>query len=133
MRKIINIFVGLLVAVGIQAQVVNPVHWSSQPMGDSIVVTATIDSGWHMTLISIADSIVGEEYADTYSITLPLYSSTPLPLKYNACNDQLCTAPEIYYPTAEGGQSTIHNPQSTIAEGDSIHHLAEGGSIPHSH
>lgn len=103
MNKIKVILVGLLVTVGLRAEVVNPVHWSSQPMGDSIVVTATIDSGWHMTLISIADSIVGEEYADTYSITLPLYSSTPLPLRYNACNDQLCTAPEIYYPTAEGG------------------------------
>ena len=72
-------------------------------MGDSIAVTATIDSGWHMTLISIADSMVGEEYEGSYSITLPLYSSTPLPLRYNACNDQLCTAPEIYNPFSDSG------------------------------
>ncbi len=101
MNKIKVILVGLLVTIGLRAEVVNPVHWSSQPMGDSLVVTATIDSGWHMTLISIADSMVGEEYADTYSITLPLYSSTPLPLRYNACDDKMCTAPEIYNPSAQ--------------------------------
>ncbi len=99
MRKIINILVGLLVTVGLRAQVVNPVHWSSQPMGDSLVVTATIDSGWHMTLISIADSMVGEEYEHTY--TLRLSASQPLSLRYNACDDKMCTAPEIYTPSAQ--------------------------------
>lgn len=96
----------------------NPVHWSSRPMGDSVAVTATIDSGWHMTLISIADSVIGEDYEGTYTITLPLYSSTPLHLRYNACNDQLCTAPEIY--EVQGAQCTMH--------GESIPH----SSIPHS-
>lgn len=102
----------LWLAVGLQAQIVNPIHWSSQPMGDSLVVTATIDSGWHMTLISIADSMVGEEYSDTYTITLPLRlsASQPISLRYNACDDKMCTAPEIYDPFSDRGLSAEGGP-----------------------
>jgi len=42
--------------------ILNPVRWSGVEKGDSVVLTAEIDSGWHMTLISIGDSIVGEDY-----------------------------------------------------------------------
>ena len=89
----------------VQAQVVEPVHWSEVREGDSVRVTAVIDEGWHMTLISINDSLIGAEYSGTYQQTLHLYSSTPLHLRYNACDDHMCTAPETYIiesPTAEG-------------------------------
>lgn len=75
----------------LQAQIVDAVHWSGVPTGDSVRITATIDAGWHMTLISINDSAIGTEYADTYTTTLP--TAQPVRVRYNTCNDRMCTAP----------------------------------------
>ena len=93
-----------------KAQIVEPVHWSEVREGDSVRVTATIDEGWHMTLISINDSLIGAEYTGTYQLTIH-HSRNGAPstihtIKYNACDDHMCTAPETYIvepPTAEGG------------------------------
>ncbi len=76
----------------LQAQVFQPVQWSGEQVGDSVRLTATIEPGWHMTLISIGDESIGEEFADTYTITL----AQALPIRYNACDDQTCTSPEIW-------------------------------------
>ena len=81
-----------LFLVPLQAQVFQPVQWSGEQVGDSVQLTATIESGWHMTLISIGDESIGEEYDGTYTITL----AQPLPIRYNACDDQTCTSPEIW-------------------------------------
>ncbi len=78
-----------------KAQVVQPVHWSEERVGDSVRVTATIDEGWHMTLISINDSLIGEEYSGTYSYSIHQTPNT-IHLRYNACDDHMCTAPETY-------------------------------------
>lgn len=76
----------------LQAQIVDAVHWSGIPAGDSVRITATIDAGWHMTLISINDSAIGVESADTYTTVLP--AAQPIRVRYNTCNDRICTAPE---------------------------------------
>ncbi len=95
LKKFICILVAFILSLGLQAQVVEPVHWSEVREGDSVRVTAIIDEGWHMTLISINDSLIGEEYEGTYTITLnsTLYT---LNFRYNACDDHMCTAPETY-------------------------------------
>ncbi|MCQ2342206.1 MAG: thioredoxin family protein [Paludibacteraceae bacterium] len=74
--------------------ILNPVRWSGEQVGDSVLLTAQIDSGWHMTLISIGDSMVGEDYATSYQCTMP--QSNVLPVRFIACDDQQCLAPEIY-------------------------------------
>lgn len=84
----------MLIALTVSAQVVTPVQWSSTPLGDSIRVTATIEKGWHMTLISIGDSMIGEEFTDTYSVTM----AEAQPIRFNACDDKMCTAPEHFLP-----------------------------------
>lgn len=85
-------FLLALVPLGLGAQIVQPVHWSGETVGDSVRLTATIDEGWHMTLISLGDETIGEEYEGTYSITL----AQAVPVRYNACDDQMCTAPEVW-------------------------------------
>lgn len=75
------------------AQMVQPVKWSGETVGDSVRLTATIQSGWHMTLISVGDEEIGEEiYESPYTLTL----AEAQPIRFNACNDQMCTAPEIW-------------------------------------
>lgn len=83
----------------LQAQIVDAVHWSGMPAGDSVRITATIDAGWHMTLISINDSAIGVEYADTYTTVLP--AAQPIRVHYNTCNDRMCTAPEEWEYAAD--------------------------------
>ena len=86
----------VLAVSSLQAQMVNAVHWSGTQSGDSVLLTATIDAGWHMTLISINDSAVGMEYGDTCTLALP-YSGQDIAIRYNTCNDHMCTAPEVWH------------------------------------
>ena len=80
----------------LSAQIVNAVHWSGTQSGDSVQLTATIDAGWHITLISVNDSAIGIEYSDTCILTVP-YSGQDIAVCYNTCNDRMCTAPEVWH------------------------------------
>ena len=101
-----------------QAQVVEPVHWSEVREGDSVRVTAVIDEGWHMTLISINDSIIGAEYSGTYNYTIHHPLSTIHTIRYNACDDHMCTAPETYIIESPMGAAGISESPERPAEGD---------------
>ena len=74
--------------------ILTPVRWSGEAVGDSMRLTAEVDSGWHMTLISIGDSIIGEDYEGTFTMTVA--ANDVQPIRYTACDDQQCLAPEIY-------------------------------------
>ena len=91
MKRLLIILL-FFVPLWVAAQMVEPVKWSGERVGDSVRLTATIDKGWHMTLISLGEEMVGEEYAGTYSVTL----AEAVPVRYNACDDRMCTAPEIW-------------------------------------
>ena len=94
------------------AQILQPVRWSAEEVGDSVRLTAAIDPGWHMTLISVdaaapassipaADSFVGREYEHSCVLTLPFDAAAPVSVRYNACDDSQCTAPEVFtYPSS---------------------------------
>ena len=91
--KRIGLVIGSLFALlTLSAQVIQPVTWSGEQVGDSVRLTATIEPGWHMTLISIGDESIGEEFDGTYTITL----AQAQPIRFNACDDQTCTSPEIW-------------------------------------
>ncbi len=95
--KRIGLLIGCLFAfLMLSAQVFQPVTWSGERIGDSVRLTATIEPGWHMTLISIGDEMKGEEYAETYSVTL----AQAQPIRFNACDDKTCTSPEIWEYTS---------------------------------
>ena len=86
-----------------------PVKWSGEQIGDSVRLMAVFEEGWHMTLISVGDEEIGEEiYESPYVLTL----AEAQPIRFNACDDNMCTAPETW--TFQGnGQWTMENGQSS--------------------
>jgi len=73
-----------------------PVQWHGVEQGDSVVLTAEVDSGWHMTLISVGDSMIGEDYT-TYQAA---FAKDAVPaIRFTACDDEQCLAPEVYLYT----------------------------------
>ncbi len=114
MKKLATIFSFLFILFSLSAQIVNPVHWTGSVVGDSIRIEATIDTGWHMTLIELNDSAIGEEYSGTYTLSLPAVPSVSV--RYNACDDRMCTAPEVWEYTpaavAQDAPAPVDTPDS---------------------
>lgn len=92
MKNRILSFLFLLCPLWAFGQIVTPVHWSGELVKDSVRLSATIDEGWHMTLISVDGHTVGKEYADECVLTLA--KADTISVVYNACDDNMCTAPE---------------------------------------
>ncbi len=89
----ISLVLSSLFFMPLYGQMVQAVQWSGEQVGDSVRFTATIQDGWHMTLISIGDEEIGEEiYESPYIVTL----AQAQPIRFNSCNDQMCTAPEVW-------------------------------------
>jgi len=61
--------------------------------GDSVVLTATVEEGWHMTLISVGEQMIGEDMT-TYRAAFPK-DDVPA-IRFTACDDEQCLAPEVY-------------------------------------
>lgn len=101
MKKVL-LFLLTFVPLTVLGQVVDPVHWSGERVGDSIRLTAVIDDGWHMSIHAIGDQEIEiweqEEYTGTYTMML----AEVQPIRFNACNDQMCTAPATW-TFEEGG------------------------------
>ena len=93
MKRILGIllaFMPLMVA----AQMVQPVKWTGEEIGDSVRLKATVEPGWHMSILEMGEFMFTQEYKDSFVMTV---SKTDLaPIRYNACNDQMCTAPEVW-------------------------------------
>lgn len=91
-------------------QIVNPVRWSGEQAGDSVRLTAEIEAGWHLTVIEVNGTMVGEEYAGIYTLTLP--DTGTVSIRFNACDDKMCTAPEVW----EYAASTIAAQEQSVAQ-----------------
>ena len=103
MKKFFTILVCLL-SLCVSAQIVQPVTWSGEPIGDSVRLKAAIEPGWHMNIIEFGEREFDEEFADSFVITLAQTDLTPI--RYNACDDKMCTAPETWeYITEDCGCS----------------------------
>ena len=93
----------------VAAEIVQPVKWSGEEIGDSVRLTATIEPGWHMSIIEMGDYVFTQELKDSFEITLA--KSELVPIRFNACDDKMCTAPEVWsYETQDRfaeGQRTI--------------------------
>ncbi|MGM9837733.1 MAG: protein-disulfide reductase DsbD family protein [Paludibacteraceae bacterium] len=94
MKKYILFFLLMMTAVQAVGQIVTPVRWSGETVGDSVRLTATVESGWHMTLIAIDGITIGQEYAD--GCVLMLAKADTVSVTYNACDETMCTAPETW-------------------------------------
>ena len=93
MKKILTrflVFLPFLVA----AQMVEPVKWSGEEIGDSVRLKAVIEPNWHMSIIEFGEMEFDEEYVDSFVITLA--KADLVPIRFNACDDKMCTAPEYW-------------------------------------
>ena len=112
MRQYLIILLAFM-PVWASAQIVEAVKWSGEVVPaanaeavDSVRLTATIQEGWHMTLINVGDEEIGEEiYESPFMLT---FAANEVPsIRYNSCNDEMCTAPEIYtYQSNSGSGQT---------------------------
>ena len=106
----------------VAAQMVQPVHWSGEDRGDSVRIRATVDDGWHMSILGMGDFMFTQEFKDSFVMTV---AKTDLaPIRFNACNDNMCTAPEVWSyseavlqqsdPTGEAGLTAQRSEQRSL-------------------
>ena len=93
MKRLLIILFALMPLLA-AAELVQPVHWSGEEFGDSVRIRATVEPGWHMSIIEMGDFVFTQEFKDSFEMTVAKADLTPI--RYNACDDQMCTAPEIW-------------------------------------
>ncbi len=101
MKRILFILFAYLPVLA-AAQMVQPTKWTAEEagtldsngVGDSVRLKATIEEGWHMTIIEFGDREFDEEYKDSFVLTVAKADLTPI--RFNSCNDVMCTAPEVW-------------------------------------
>lgn len=95
MKRIMTIlFAVIAIAITANAQIVQPVTWTGVVDGDSIRLTATIEQGWHLSIIELGEGEYEDEYVGTFTETVA--KSDTIRVRYNACDDKMCTAPETW-------------------------------------
>ena len=100
MKKFIYTIVAIFIALAAEAQLVQPVKWTGKLVGDSVRLTATIEKGWHLNIIELGDGFYMDEYEDAFTETIA--KADTVRVRYNACDDKMCTAPETFeFVTAE--------------------------------
>ena len=116
MKKLYLLMVCMLTGLTLSAQMVNPIHWTGETRGDSIYLTATIDEGWHLNIIDIpAEGDFDEEYAGTFTVALP--NTGEVEVRYNACDDKQCIAPETFAYTPTSGDAPTVSRAEIAASG----------------
>ena len=117
MKKIMTIFAVIAIALTAQAQLVEPIKWTGEVVGDSVRLTATIEKGWHLNIIELGDGFYIDEYEGTFTETVA--KADTVRVRYNACDDKMCTAPEWYeYVTASPQPSPEGKGASQGVEGE---------------
>ena len=118
MKRILNtIFAVIAIALTAQAQLVQPIKWTGEVVGDSIRLTATIEQGWHLNIIELGDGFYMDEYEGTFTETIA--KADTIRVRYNACDDKMCTAPETW--------EFVSNSDSGLASNSDSGLTAEGG------
>ena len=116
MKNFIYTFVAIFIALAAQAQLVQPIKWTGEVVGDSIRLTATIEKGWHLNIIELGDGFYMDEYEGTFTETIA--KADTVQVRYNACDDKMCTAPETWEFVSNSDSSLTSNSDSDLtAEG----------------
>ena len=120
MKRIMTILAAIAIALTAQAQIVQPIKWTGAVQGDSVKLTATIEQGWHLNIIELGDGIYIEEYAGTFTETVA--KADTIRVRYNACDDKMCTAPETweFVSLASSPDSPIASSPNSPEGGQSI-------------
>ena len=112
MKKFIYTFVAIFIALAAQAQLIQPIKWTGEVVGDSVRLTATIEQGWHLNIIELGDGFYMDEYEGTFTETIA--KADTISVRYNACDDKMCTAPETWeFVTLANNQSPITNSEAS--------------------
>ena len=83
MKKIMTILLAVIaIALTAQAQLVQPVKWAGEVVGDSVRLTATIEQGWHLNIIELGDGFYMDEYEGTFTETVA--KADTIRVRYNA-------------------------------------------------
>jgi len=121
MKRIIYTFFAVMaIALTAQAQIVQPIKWAGTIEGDSIKLTATIENGWHLNIIELGDGFYMDEYEGTF--TEMVAKADTIRVRYNACDDKMCTAPETWEFVSNSDSDLAANSDSglTAESGQSI-------------
>ncbi len=118
MKRILTILLAFLPLM-VAAQMVQPVKWSGEDIGDSVRLKAAIDKGWHMTIIEFGEREYEQEFTDSFVVTL---AKTDLcPIRFNACDDKMCTAPEVWsFESIDRSADRVQNTDQITNEGRSL-------------
>ena len=114
MKRILIILLAFLPLFA-AAQIVQPVKWSGETVGDSVRIKAAIEPGWHMNVIEFGEREFDEEFADSFVITLAANEITPI--RFNACDDKMCTAPEVWSYSETISKGSGENSSLPLREG----------------
>ena len=109
------LFAVMTIALTAQAQIVQPVKWVGAVEGDSVKLTATIEKGWHLNIIELGDGFYMDAYEGTFTETV--VKADTIRVRYNACDDKMCTAPESWEFVLASNET---KDEETKAEGQSI-------------
>ena len=116
MKRLLFILSALLPLIAL-GQLVEPVKWSGEQVGDSVRLKAAIEPGWHMTIIEFGEREFEEEFTDSFVITLAKSELTPI--RFNACDDKMCTAPEVWeYASLSAESASPLSEASSLSSGD---------------
>ena len=112
MKRIATIlFAVIAIALTAHAQIVQPIKWTGAMQGDSVKLTATIEKGWHLNIIELGDGFYIDEYEGTFTETVA--KADTIRVRYNACDDKMCTAPETWeYVIADNGNRVSDNEEA---------------------
>lgn len=115
MKRILFIVLAFLPLLSV-AQMVQPVRWSGETIGDdSVRIKAVVEPGWHMSIIEMGDFLFTQEFKDSFVMTL---AKTDLaPVRFNACNDNMCTAPEVWEYEPLSAHSVSSHETSSLGSG----------------
>ena len=107
MKRILTIlFAVIAIALTAHAQIVQPIKWTGAVEGDSVKLTASIEKGWHLNIIELGEGFYIDEYEGTFTETVA--KADTIRVRYNACDDKMCTAPEtwefVYADEAKGNE-----------------------------
>ena len=112
MKRILGILLAVLPLFA-AAQLVQPVKWTGEEIGDSVRLKAVIDPGFHMSIIEFGDFEYDDEYVDSFVVTLA--KAELVPIRFNACDDKMCTAPEVWEYSSLSAESA-----SPLSEASSL-------------
>ena len=121
MKRLATIlFAVIAIALTATAQIVQPIKWTGAVEGDSVKLTATIEQGWHLNIIELSDGFYMDEYEGTFTETVA--KADTIRVRYNACDDKMCTAPETWEFVSNSDSGLASNSDSglTAESGQSI-------------